>query len=100
MWVYFSVLGSKRVNAPVDQTWPVLGSMRVGGLRLSSWDSVIFCVCGSQRPSLFEPCWVSHTLPSGAGTAEWMAAVPTLGTGNSLISPVSGLSRAILLARP
>ena len=33
----------------------------------SSWYSVIFCVFGSQRPSLFEPCWVSHTAAVGRG---------------------------------
>ena len=34
---------------------------------------------------------MSHTVPSGAGTAEWIAAVPTFGTGNSFISPVVGI---------
>src|SRR5712671_5323284 len=99
MWTKVSVLGSNRLRPPVDHTWP-LASTRAVCLPQSSWYSVIFWVLGSHLPSLFEPCSVSHTLPSGAGTAEWMAAVPTLGTGNSLISAVVGSSRAILLARP
>src|SRR5215831_9380869 len=100
MWVNFSVLGSNTDSAPVDHTIPVLGSMRTVCLRALSWYSVICLVCGSQRPSLLEPCSVSHTLPSGCGTAEWIAAVPMLGTGYSFISPVTGLRFAILLARP
>src|SRR5256885_9824808 len=100
MWSNFSVLGSKRVSAPVDQTKPVFGSILTVCLPTVSWYSVIVSVFGSQRPSLFEPCSVSHTEPSGCGTAEWIAAVPTWDAGYSFISPVAGLSFAILLARP
>jgi hypothetical protein len=63
-------------------------------LRQSSGYSVIFCVTGSQCPSFLAPASVIHTEPSGAGTAEWISAGPRLGAGNSLISPVTGLSRA------
>src|SRR5215471_16346721 len=107
MWVNFSVLGSNTDRTPVDHTIPVLGSTRTVCLRMAAPEfgsasrySVISLVLGSQRPSLFEPCSVSHTLPSGAGTAEWIAAVPKFGTGYSFISPVTGLRLAILLARP
>jgi hypothetical protein len=99
MWVNVPVFGSKRLSAPVDQMRPS-ASMRMVCLRAVSWNSVIFCVSGSQRPILFEPCSVSHTEPSSAGTAEWIAAVPTFGTGNSSTTPVAGSSRPILLARP
>src|SRR5271154_2754089 len=100
MWSYFSVLGSNRVIAPVDHTYPVLGSTRTVCLPTVSGYSVISRVLGSQRPSLLEPCSVSHTLPSGAGTAEWIAAVPRLGTGYSVTTPVTGSRWPILLARP
>src|SRR5258708_19486838 len=100
MWVDLCGLGSKSESAPVDHTIPVLGSMRTVCLPTVSWYSITCLVRGSQRPSLLDPCSVSHTLPSGCGTAEWIAAVPMLGTGYSVISPVTGLRFAILLARP
>src|SRR5258708_8073386 len=100
MWVNFSVLGSNTDSAPVDHTIPVLGSMRTVCLPTVSWYSITCLVRGSQRPSLLDPCSVSHTLPSGCGTAEWIAAVPMLGTGDSLISPVTGLRFAVLFAPP
>ena len=99
MCVNFSVFGSKRVSPPVDHTIPS-GAIRTVCLPHESWYSVTFSVFGSHLPSLFEPCCVSHTVPSGAGMAEWIAAVPRCGTGYSFISPVFGSSRAILLARP
>jgi hypothetical protein len=43
---------------------------------------------------------VSQTLPSSAGTAEWIAAVPRLGTGYSVTTPVTGSRWPILLAAP
>ena len=92
-------MGSNRVNPPVDQIEPS-GWMRMVCLRQSSWNSVIFWVTGSQRPSFLEPASVIQTEPSGAGTAEWISAGPRLGAGNSLISPVEGWSRATLLAAP
>src|SRR6202035_1746286 len=69
-------------------------------LRQSSCHSTIFWVLGSQRAIFLEPASVIHTEPSGAGTAEWIRAGPILGTGNSVISPVCGLSRMTLLACP
>src|SRR6478735_8439739 len=84
---YVSVLGSKRVSPPVDQIEPS-GCTLMVCLRQSSWNSLIFSVAGSQRPSFLAPASVSHTEPSGAGTAEWISAGPGCGTRNSLISPL------------
>ena len=69
-------------------------------LRQSSWNSLIFSVAGSQRPSFLAPASVSHTEPSGAGTAEWISAGPGCGTRNSLISPLAGLKRAMRFDTP
>ena len=46
------------------------------------------------------PASVSHTEPSGAGTAEWISAGPGFGTRNSLISPLAGLKRAMRFDTP
>jgi len=99
MCVNVSYFGSNTLSPPVDQMRPS-GAMRMVCLRKSSWNSTIFWVVGSQRASFLEPASVIQTEPSGAGTAEWISAGPMLGTGNSFISPVCGLSRITLLACP